>query len=228
LLDDPDINGIVDNFRDVTDRVIAEEKLKETAQRLLLATKGSKLGIWDQDIANDVLVWDQVMFELYGISAESFEGNFESWIKLLHPNDKSRIQSKAEEVMKGAKDLDVEFRVVLPNESIRHIRALAILQYDKNGKPFRLVGTNIDITPAKEYEKTLEQISFDISHVIRRPVSNMLSLTSMIESDHINEKQLKEYSGYIKVVAKELDDFTKKLNEVYYKKRINRIGLNKK
>lgn len=58
----------------------------------------------------------------------------------------------------------------------------------------------------------LEQISFDISHVICRPVSNMLSLTSMLENNILDEKMLKEYSNYIKIIAKEL-------NGVYSRKK---------
>ncbi len=58
----------------------------------------------------------------------------------------------------------------------------------------------------------LEQISFDISHVICRPVSNMLSLTSMLENNILDEKMLKEYSNYIQIIAKEL-------NGVYSRKK---------
>ena len=224
LLHDPSVKGLVDNFRDVTDRVKAEEKLKETTQRLLLATKGSKLGIWDQDIPNNKLVWDEGMFQLYGISEDSFKGNFESWIELVHPDDRLMIQEKAGKVMTGEEDFDVQFRVILPDKSIRYIRALALLKRDEEGKPIRLVGSNLDITASKEYENILEQISFDISHVIRRPVSNMLSLTSMIENDEIDEKMLKEYSGYIKVIAKELDEFTRRLNDAYSRKKMKILG----
>ena len=215
LLHHPYIKGFVNNFRDVTDRVIAEEKLKETSQRLLLATKGSKLGIWDQDIPNNKLVWDEGMFQLYGVSEDSFKGNFESWIELVYPEDRLMIQKKAEKVMKGEADFDVQFRIILPDKSIRYIRALALLKRDKEGKPIRLVGSNLDITADKEYESILEQISFNISHLISKPVSNMLKIALMIDNGEIDEKILKEYSGYIKLVDDELNKFTSKLNDAY-------------
>ena len=147
------------------------------------------------------------MFQLYGISEDSFKGNFESWIELVHPDDRLMIQEKAGKVMTGEEDFDVQFRVILPDKSIRYIRALALLKRDEEGKPIHLVGSNLDITASKEYENILEQISFIISHVIRRPVSNMLSLISMIENDEIDEKMLKEYSGYIKLIVKWLHKF---------------------
>ena len=52
----------------------------------------------------------------------------------------------------------------------------------------------------------------------------MLSLTTLIENDNLDEHRIKEYSRYIKIVAKELDDFTRKLNEVYNEKKTEISG----
>jgi signal transduction histidine kinase len=77
-------------------------------------------------------------------------------------------------------------------------------------------GTFQDITSRKAYEGTIEQIAFDISHVLRRPVATLLGLTSLIGTDNnIDEARLKEYSNYINKVSVELDNYTKKLNDTY-------------
>jgi len=219
MLHDPSINGIVDNFRDVTDRIQAEEELRITTQRLVLATRASKLGIWDQDIAKDKLIWDESMFRIYGIKKESFKENHAAWMELIHPEDKPAFQENTEKVMRGEGNLDIEFRILQPDNSIRYVRAMAILECDKDGTPLRLVGTNLDITNRKDYELTLEQISFDIAHVIRRPLSNLLGLSSMIENDNIDLKSLKKYAKFIRIVSDELDDFTKKLSTIYDDKK---------
>ena len=121
--------------------------------------------------------------------------------------------------MKDEKNFDVEFRIIQTDSSVRYIRALAISESNKEGKPLRLVGTSLDITHSKDYERTLEQISFDIAHVIRRPLSNLLGLSSMIENDNIDLKSLKKYAKFIRIVSDELDDFTKKLSKVYDEKK---------
>lgn len=61
----------------------------------------------------------------------------------------------------------------------------------------------------------MEQIMFDISHVLRKPVANLLGLTTMIENENFNEINFREYIGYIKTVSDELENFTRKLNETY-------------
>lgn len=76
-----------------------------------------------------------------------------------------------------------------------------------------------EITSHILYEETMEQIAFDISHVLRKPVSNLLSLAYLIEEEKdLNETQLKEYVDYIKVISSELDKFTKDLDSIYQNK----------
>lgn len=154
MLHDPSINGIVDNFRDVTDRVIAEEKANESTQRLLLATQGARIGIWEQDLRYNQLVWDDMMYELYGLDRASFDGLYESWLKLVHPDDLKSIDEKTNELKSGEKEFFVEFRIIRPDGNLRHIRSIAHLQFDKEGNAVRLIGTNWDMT---EYRKSDEK-----------------------------------------------------------------------
>lgn len=94
MMHEPSINGIVDNIRDVTDRIKAEEELKKTNERFILATKGSKLGIWDQDLVNDKLIWDEAMYQIYDITDSSFTLNSDSWMSLIHQEDRPLLEQQ--------------------------------------------------------------------------------------------------------------------------------------
>ena len=100
LLHDPAIQGIVDNFRDVTDRINTEEKLKLTSERFLLATKGSNLGIWDMDLANNVLIWDEAMYKIYAITDTSFQLSYGAWLNIIHEDDRNLLHQKVTPVIK--------------------------------------------------------------------------------------------------------------------------------
>ncbi|AXT60249.1 GAF domain-containing protein [Aquimarina sp. AD10] len=114
---------------------------------------------------------------------------------------------------------ETEFRVVLSsNSKPLWYKGTAKPESQKNGNVI-WYGIIQDISYQKEYEKTIEQISFDISHVLRKPICTMLGLTTLIENEEINEELLKKYSKYIRVVSDELDNFTKTLNETYAKKK---------
>lgn len=80
-------------------------------------------------------------------------------------------------------------------------------------------GSFQDISNHREYESAMEQIAFDISHVLRKPVTNLLGLTSLIENEKkLTEQNIREYSEFIHSVARELDQFTRDLDKVYRKK----------
>lgn len=81
-------------------------------------------------------------------------------------------------------------------------------------------GSFQDIHAHIEYQDAMEQISFDISHVLRRPVTNLVGLINMMEDEKsINQIVWNEYSDYIQTVATELEKFTRDLNDVYEKKK---------
>lgn len=130
--------------------------------------------------------------------------------------------------MNDSKKLDIEFRILRPDSSVRYIRSFAQLYHDDHGKAVRVVGTNLDITNNKEYEQTLEQILFDISHIIRKPVSNILGLSHLIDTDTINKTALQQTALHMKSSAKELDDFTIALTDTYLKKKMSMKGLSDK
>jgi PAS domain S-box-containing protein len=130
-------------------------ELTQTSERLELATRAAQVGIWDWDIEQDVLVWDDTMYALYGIGKDDFSGAYQAWAQGLHPDDKGRAECQVQDVQQGNRDLDTEFRVIWPDGTIRHIRAIAASHRDENGQVRRMIGVNWDITAEKTAEETL-------------------------------------------------------------------------
>jgi len=143
--------------RDITERKLAEEALRQLSDRLSLATRAGGVGIWDYDVVNNTLTWDDQMFALYGITREQFGGAYEAWQAGLHPEDKQRGDEEIQMALREEKEFDTEFRVLWPDGSIRNIRAFAIVQRDAGGKPLRMIGTNWDITERRRAEEEVIQ-----------------------------------------------------------------------
>jgi PAS domain S-box-containing protein len=135
---------------DISDRKQGEALLQEMTQRLTLATDSAKLAIWDYDVLKNRLVWDDRMFELYGVHPREFRGAYESWQMGLHPEDRQRAEAEIQAAIDGEKDFHTEFRVLWPNGEIRHIEAHAVTLPGPTGKGIRMIGVNKDITEKKE------------------------------------------------------------------------------
>ncbi len=142
-------------MNDITEMKRMEEALQEAGDHLLLAVQAGGVGIWNYDLAKNVLGWDAQMFRLYGITREQFPGAYDAWLAGVHPEDRQRGDEEIQLALRGEKEFDTEFRVVWPDGSIHNIRALALVQRDAGGQPLRMVGTNWDLTAERQAAASL-------------------------------------------------------------------------
>jgi PAS domain S-box-containing protein len=136
------------------------ELLKRQTNRLLLATKSAKLGIWDRDLENDSIFWDDGMYELYGIAPNEFKTNNEAWIARLHEEDREKILTEMQLNLTNKNEFNSEFRIVWSDSSIRYIKTTGIIER-VDGKPKRMIGVSWDVTAEKEniqHLKLLESV----------------------------------------------------------------------
>lgn len=134
---------------DITERKRIENALREKEERLALATLHNGVGIWDWNLITQQMIWDDSMYALYHIRREDFIGTEEAWRASLHPDDLERGDQEVEAAIRGEKPFDTEFRVIWPNGEIHFIKAVAKVFLDDQGKPLRMLGTNVDITARK-------------------------------------------------------------------------------
>jgi PAS domain-containing protein len=131
---------------DITSRKKMEINLLETKRRLSMASKAGGVGIWDYNLNNNTMIWDDQMCVLYGLSKEDFRNSYDAWLTRVHPEDRKRSDEEIQEAIRGEKEFKTEFRIVWPDESIHTIRAKACLNYDEFHKPISMIGKNWDIT----------------------------------------------------------------------------------
>ena len=131
---------------DITEQKQTEEALWNATKRLLLATQAGGVGIWEYDNVNSNLIWDDQMFKLYGITPETFSGNYEAWRTGVHPEDLPRTENDLQMALHCEKEFNTEFRIIWPDQTIHHLRAVAEVQTDDKGEPTRVIGVNYDIT----------------------------------------------------------------------------------
>ncbi len=158
--------------------------LEFLSERLSLALAGGEVGIWDYDIVNNRVTWDERMYQLYGVAADRFSGAYEAWHHAVHPADQERGNREIEQAVRGEKEFDTQFRVLWPDGSIRHIRARALVKRDAAGKALRMIGTNWDITRemANEAERASLLTSLRNLTVLQKGILDSANL-SVIATD---------------------------------------------
>lgn len=168
-MDDGSIVGSVLTGRDITEFRKAEEQLKNLSSRLHLALTSAHLGVWEWDIVNNKLSWDDRMFELYGLSRDHFAPQVTTWETSIHPEDRDFAVDSLYAALRGEKPFDTQFRVVRPDGTGLHLKANGLVLRSSDGKPERMLGVNADITVQKLAEDKLQKAYADIeAKVIER------------------------------------------------------------
>ena len=134
---------------------LATKRSLELSTKLLLATQVARIGIWEYSLQTCKFTADDVLFSLYGITASDFDGSYEAWMQFIHPDDKERVHGEFQNALATTEDFDMVFRIVRHDQSVHFIKAVALVEKNAEGNPVRLIGTNQDITAAKEAEKVV-------------------------------------------------------------------------
>jgi len=131
-----------------------QSDLRAIAERLSLATQVGKVGVWEWDLATDVLTWDETMYAIYGISP-TIAMNYEKWSAAVHPEDLPEVNAKLQSAINQQTDESTEFRITAANGAIRYMAAAERAAVDQSGTVRRVVGVNVDVTERKHAEEEL-------------------------------------------------------------------------
>ncbi len=140
---------------DITERQRAENILKEKQRLLSESQQIARLGSWKWDIATATLTWSEEMYRVYGVPAEGFVLNTETFLGCIHPDDRAAMQAWIEDTLQGKEPGGLEFRIITSTGETRWLNGLGRLYRDSRNRPLYAAGTAQDITRRRQAEKDL-------------------------------------------------------------------------
>ena len=183
LSDQPARIEFVGAVMDVSDRKRAEEELRRSEGYLAEAQRLTHTGIWAWSvIARRSVYWSQENYRLFAFDPEGGIPSDETFYQRVHPEDRDRVRSAVflERPDEGS-HFDVEFRLVLPDGTMKYVRSTGHPVRNISGAVLEYVGTSIDVTDrkrAEEERERLRQAQEDLAHVNR--VTTMGELTASL------------------------------------------------
>ncbi len=151
---------------DITQRKHAEEALRKSEERLLLAQAAAGLGIYDYDVATGEIRWDARMRELWGVGPGA-PIRAETALDALHPDDRAPTQALADAALDPAGDgrYYAEYRIVHPSSTVRWVAATGKVSFEGR-RPVRFLGTVQDITAHKLAENRLRELNAELAALL--------------------------------------------------------------
>jgi diguanylate cyclase (GGDEF)-like protein len=202
--------GRVWNFRDISARRQAEAESRITNERLSLAIEASQLSLWDFDISSGMVTLDSHWAQMQGMAPGVTVCHARDLAKLMDVADVPRVSDALVAAMKGiTPDFQQEFRVRSANGAWGWIQCMGrVVERRGDGWALRAIGTNLDVTERKIFEKQIHHLAF---HDVLTGLPNRLAL-----SEHLGKAlaRTRRHACSLALGMIDLDDF-KPINDTW-------------
>ncbi|WPP53254.1 PAS domain S-box protein [Catalinimonas niigatensis] len=159
LLEDPAIEGIVGNFREVTERRKTAIYLEEIRTSLNMAQRVAKVGNWELELATMKSYLSDEFYNILGLGEEKHLVSLSGFMEYVHPEDRERLQTLSGQVMQGQKVSNLAYRIIDRKGELKYVRAHSRPLIDEQGKIVKILGTIQDVTKEMELERLLDETS---------------------------------------------------------------------
>src|ERR1700719_3419711 len=131
-----------------------EDRLRHREAHLAEAREQSHTGIW---IFNPTTMhyryWSDESYRIWGFDPlQGLPGRDTLWQR-IHPDDRDRVWEEVQEALRQKKDYSGEFRIALPNGTVKYLAATCGHRFSTNGELVEVIGTNVDVTERKRAEE---------------------------------------------------------------------------
>jgi PAS domain S-box-containing protein len=135
--------------REISERQRAEALLRESQEHLKLVLAATKVGTWDLNIATGRTHWSETLETIHGLPPGGFDGRYETFLSLVHPDDRAVVDRHITEALKSGGDFHLEYRVQAGNGE-RWLETKAHVLTDGKGKPTHVAGICMDVSSRKQ------------------------------------------------------------------------------
>ncbi|WP_024329911.1 PAS domain-containing protein [Thioalkalivibrio sp. ALR17-21] len=142
---------------DISERMAAEQALRERERELSEAQAMAHLGSWVWELAEDRMYWSDEVYRILGQTRDAQGASLQRFLDAVHPDDRERVDAAVRAGLAG-KPYDLHFRVRRPDGDERQVHLRAAVELDEHARPLRLVGTGQDLTEWFELEENQRRL----------------------------------------------------------------------
>lgn len=162
------ITGVACFSRNITERKLADEKLRKSETHLAEAQRLAKLGSWNFDVLNDRLTWSDELYSVFGTDKKTFTETHHSFTELVDEKDRELVLQTSKHTQQTGEPFTIEYSITTPKGEELIIQEHGYGELDANGKVIRLFGTAQDITERKKNDEAVRQALEEKNTILER------------------------------------------------------------
>ena len=146
----------ISTIRTREDRKKSDEALRRSEAYLTEGQRLSHTGSWAWNVARQENVyWSDEQYRIFGFDPTSDPSTYSAAFRRIHPDDQMKFQARLDEALAEKRDFEIEFRIILPDSTMRHVQTVGHPVLNAAGEVEELVGTGMDVTRQKRAEALL-------------------------------------------------------------------------
>ncbi len=186
-----EVESVQISSTDITDIQETNNKLQLLKYRLEIANQAVNNGIWDWDLKNDELYWDNLMYTIFGIEKGDVSLNYSNWENALLKEDLPHAKKELEKAINTKGILDIQFRINHPTKGIRYIRGFG--KYIELDEP-HLIGVNYDNTERVDNLIRIRRSEQQFRQLFEENNDIIAILSNEGKLQNINSKGIREFN----------------------------------
>ncbi|MEG4317685.1 MULTISPECIES: PAS domain S-box protein [unclassified Microcoleus] len=208
-----DIHGetcVISVIQDISDRKLAEEKLRAVAASLAAAQRIARVGNWECDFSADTTTWSEELSHIFGLNATQAAPRLSEFAQYVHPGDRQKWQTTIDAAIASGQSYSLEYRILRPEStiaadncpsqtseggSIRYIESRGEVVVNQQGQVTKLFTTLMDITPRKLAEIALAESEEKYRHLVETSQDIIWSCDAQGHLTFVNQA-VKQIYGY--------------------------------
>ena len=180
-LEDGSIGGSLSTLFECTSRMRSRTAERErlrltselTAERacLIAAQAVAQVGSWETDFATLQVIWSQETYRIFGLDPDTFTPSHQTFLDLIHPDDATQVDVAFRASFETRSVQTIEHRIVLADQTVKHVEERWSTFVDADGVPIRAVGTCQDITARRIADSKLRRLVTAVEQLTDEAIS---------------------------------------------------------
>ena len=221
------INGAlcqINVVRDLREQKKGERALREREKQLQIVNRATSDAIWDWNLVNDNLVWNDGLERIFGYTPNQVDPTIQWWEDRIHKEDRKRVIERIKLfIQKREENWFDKYRFLRSDGSYAYVYDKGGIILNEDQQSVRMVGGMVDITARVLAEESLlmrnrqiAEYAFFNSHKVRSPLSRLLGLAALLQEGLAPDSEQQALIAKVRLAAEEIDEMIKEITKIFY------------